>query len=150
MPSFPSVACVCRLPPSSAPCRLKFNHYQGASPLFLPQAWPCLPCCSQQMPPSQDPQHKELAVSQVLLILIGSGMTYCRGEGDCHGPTGMGAGGIQGQRRGNVCLCVCVHACVCMCVSMCMCMRVCVCISSQNRAQMWREISSRDEKMKTV
>lgn len=48
----------------------------------------------QQMPPSQDPHHKELVVSQVLLILIGSGMTYCQGEGDCHGPTGMGEGGI--------------------------------------------------------
>lgn len=45
------------------------------------------------MPPSQDPHHKELAVSQVLLILIGSGITYCQGEWDCHGPTGMGAGG---------------------------------------------------------
>lgn len=42
---------------------------------------------------------KELVVSQVLLILIGSGMTYCRGEGDCHGPTGIGAGGMQGWRR---------------------------------------------------
>lgn len=49
---------------------------------------------SQQMPPRWDPHHMEPVVSQVLLILIGSGMTYCQGEGDCHGPTGMGAEGI--------------------------------------------------------
>ncbi|KAG7230762.1 hypothetical protein INR49_019576 [Caranx melampygus] len=53
------------------------------------------------MRPSWDPHHKKLVVSQVLLILIGSGMTYCQGEGDCHGPTGMGAGGVQGEMKGR-------------------------------------------------
>lgn len=40
-------------------------------------------------------------------------MTYCRGEGDCHGPTGTEAAGIDGL--GGVCVCVwaCMHAYVC-------------------------------------
>lgn len=40
--------------------------------------------------PRWDPGHMEPGVSQVLLILIGSGMTYCQGEGDCHGSAGTG------------------------------------------------------------
>lgn len=66
----------------------------------------------QQMPPSWDPRHMEPVVSQVLLILIGSGMTYCQGEGDCHGPTGMGAEGMWGGR--NECLSEDVCGCVCI------------------------------------
>lgn len=64
----------------------------------------------RQMLPTRDPRREELVVSQVLLILIGSGMTYCQGEGDCHGPTGMGAEGTQGQRT-EVCVCI-VDVCV--------------------------------------
>lgn len=60
---------------------------------------PSLPCRSRCLP-RWDPRHMEPVVSQVLLILIGSGMTYCQGEGDCHGSTGMG-----GWRR-EECLCV--------------------------------------------
>lgn len=93
-------------PPTFPLGGFKLDYYQGASPLSSTRPGP--PCCCQQMPPSRDPHNKEPAVSQVLLILIGSGMTYCRGEGDCHGPTGMGAGGIQGYRRGSVCVFVCV------------------------------------------
>lgn len=52
---------------------VKLDYDQGASPLSFAPRLLGLPCCSQQMPPSWDPRHKELAVSQVLLILIGSG-----------------------------------------------------------------------------
>lgn len=71
----------------------------SCSPSLRPQSRLALFAVSQQMPPSWDPRHMEPVVSQVLLILIGSGMTYCQGEGDCHGPTGMGAEGMWGWRR---------------------------------------------------
>lgn len=79
--------------PHSSLGGLKLDYYQGALLLSSTSrlVWSAL---LQQMPTSRGPHHKELVVSQVLLILIGSGMTYCQGEGDCHGPTGMGAGGI--------------------------------------------------------
>lgn len=82
------------VPLYSSPLGLKWDYYQGASPL---SSLPGLvsPLEANRCPPSQDPHHEELAVSQVLLILIGSGMTYCQGEWDCHGPTGTGAGGVQ-------------------------------------------------------
>ncbi len=78
---------------------------EGLHPCALPQAVPGPHRCSRQMPSTRNPHRK---VSQVLLILIGSGMTYCWGEGDCHGPTGMGAEGVQGQRGEEVCVPVCV------------------------------------------
>lgn len=59
------------------------------APLFL-----VVFAVSRQMPSRWDPRHMEPLVSQVPLILIGSGMTYCQGEGDCHGPTGA-----EGWRR---------------------------------------------------
>lgn len=91
---------------STFACGLQLDFFTTAflSDHFGRPAGPSL----RQMLLSRGPRRrrrKELAVSQVLLILIGSGMTYCQGEGDCHGPTGMGAGGgMQGCRR---------HLCVC-------------------------------------
>lgn len=69
---------------------------KGFTPIFYPRAWPGQPFCNRCLPLGTLTTRSGGVVSQVLLILIGSGMTYCWGEGDCHGPTGMGAGGIDG------------------------------------------------------
>lgn len=54
------------------------------------------------MPPSEEVGHEEIVVSQVLLILIRLKMTYCLGEGDCHGATRIGEGkGSEWGRTGS-------------------------------------------------
>lgn len=83
------------------PCGLQLGFYHAAARQPLRSA-PSATDASLSRGPRR---RKELVVSQVLLILIGSGMTYCQGEGDGHGPTGMGAGGMQGMERRHLCMC---------------------------------------------